>query len=177
MSQAEIAGGTLNPPNEFPSRGHLFRDFALKSTRGHDVQLSDYRGRVSLIVIFTDEKSGTATWLLDLASQYEQLKKQQAEILVVDWPIQRGPTPVERMQLPFPVLVDEKGELHSEMGATDNLGNASAAVYILDRFLEVFASYRSRNQQVLPTGEEILSWLDFINSQCPECEPPEWPPL
>src|SRR6185503_3880319 len=70
MSQAEIAGGTLNPPNEFPSPGHLFRDFALKSTRGHDVQLSDYRSRVSLIVIFTDEKSGTATWLLDLASQY-----------------------------------------------------------------------------------------------------------
>jgi hypothetical protein len=20
-----------------------------------------------------------------------------------------------------------------------------------------------------------LDWLEFVNSQCPECEPPEWP--
>jgi hypothetical protein len=45
----------------------------------------------------------------------------------------------------------------------------------MDRFAEVFGAYRSRDGQSLPTTAEVLSWLEFINSQCPECEPPEWP--
>jgi hypothetical protein len=35
--------------------------------------------------------------------------------------------------------------------------------------------YRTRDGQVLPKVAEILSWLEFVNSQCPECDPPEWP--
>lgn len=71
---------------------------------------------------FTDEESRIARLLLDMASHYEQLKNQEAEALIVEWPIPSRPTSIEQMQLPFPVLIDEKGELHSEMGATDKWG-------------------------------------------------------
>ena len=65
--------------------------------------------------------------------------------------------------------------MHREFGAADEAGRPAPAVYITDRYGEVFGSYRSAGGQALPKLEEILDWLAFINSQCPECEPPEWP--
>ena len=49
------------------------------------------------------------------------------------------------------------------------------AVYVTDRFGEVFATFRESEKQAMPSVQEILGWLDFVNSQCPECSPPEWP--
>jgi peroxiredoxin len=80
----------------------------------------------------------------------------------------------QRLKLPYPVLADEDGRIHSEVGAVNPRGSA-AAVYVTDRFGEVFGLYRTRDGQALPKVAEILSWLEFVNSQCPECEPPEWP--
>ena len=49
------------------------------------------------------------------------------------------------------------------------------AIYITDRFGEVFAVFRESEKQAMPSVQEILGWLSFVNSQCPECSPPEWP--
>jgi hypothetical protein len=61
------------------------------------------------------------------------------------------------------------------MGALDASGLPAMAVYITDRFGEVFAVFRESEKQAMPSVEEILGWLEFVNSQCPECSPPEWP--
>jgi hypothetical protein len=72
MSQAEVAGGTFTPPHEFPSKGYLLRDFVLTSATGSSIQLSDYRGRSNLVVIFAGDGSGSPGLLSDVASQYPQ---------------------------------------------------------------------------------------------------------
>jgi hypothetical protein len=41
--------------------------------------------------------------------------------------------------------------------------------------LNRIAAYRSTAGQGMPLAGEVLHWLAFINSQCPDCEPPEWP--
>lgn len=79
------------------------------------------------------------------------------------------------MQLPYPLLIDGAGPLHREFGAVDAQGQASAAVYITDRFGEVFGTYRKRDGQNSPTTKDILEWLEFVNSPCPECGSPKWP--
>jgi peroxiredoxin len=73
------------------------------------------------------------------------------------------------------VLSDGDGRIHREVGASDEQGHAAAAAYVIDRYGEIFAIYRTRDGQALPNAAEILNWLEFVNSQCPECEPPEWP--
>jgi hypothetical protein len=59
--------------------------------------------------------------------------------------------------------------------AQDRRGQAEMAVYVTDRFGEVFATFRESEKQAMPGVQEILEWLTFVNSQCPECSPPEWP--
>ncbi len=175
MSQAEIAGGTVTPANELPSKGHRLHDFELTSALGPVVRLSDYRGRSNLVLIFTDDRTETRQLLVDMAGQYAQIKDEQAQVLAVLKSRQQASGAKQELQLPYPVLADDDGRAHRRAGAVDLQGHNSAAVYVTDRFGEVFGVYRTRDGQSLPTVAEILDWLEFVNSQCPECEPPEWP--
>jgi hypothetical protein len=54
-------------------------------------------------------------------------------------------------------------------------GHRAMAIYITDRFGEVFAVYREAVGQTMPSVQEIVKWLTFINIQCPECGHPECP--
>jgi peroxiredoxin len=176
MSQAEIAGGAVTPPNELPSKGHRLHDFRLKSALDRSIQLSDYRGRTNLVLIVADDRPETAKLLSDAASQYSQIKNEDAEVLAITCLArEQAVAKREPLKLPYPVLADEGGRVHRELGAVDSQGHASAAVYVTDRFGEVFGACRTRDKQSLPGIADILNWLEFVNSQCPECEPPEWP--
>jgi len=176
MSQAEIAGGTFTPLNEFPSKGHLLRDFSLETASGNRINLSDYRGRASLVLVFPSDEDGSSKLLSDLAIHHVEIKRQETEVLVISWPgNDRVQEIADQGYVPYAVLMDRDGGLHDGFGAVDAQGCICSAVYITDRFAEVFAVYRKRDGQKLPTFTEILSWLDFVNGQCPECEAPEWP--
>ena len=77
----------------------------------------------------------------------------------------------QEANLPFPLLVDEDGRIHRSAGAADKSGHPAIAIYITDRFGEVFAVYRAAEGQTMPSAQEIIKWLTFINIQCPECWP------
>lgn len=176
MSQAEIAGGAVAQANELPSKGRRFRDFVLRSTDGRLIRLSDYRGRSNLVLIFADDRSESKQLLSQLASEYANMKNEQAEVLaIVCSSPQKTILGEDGLKFPYPVLVDEDRSIHYQAGAVDQQGGCAAAVYVTDRFGEVFGLYRTRDNQPLPKVADILNWLEFINSQCPECEPPEWP--
>lgn len=167
--QAEIAGGTLAAANEPPVKGQYLREFELPSSSGAKVRLSDYRGRAALVLIVCDASAEPEKLLTDLAQHYAQIRSEDAEVLaIVDGsPEQEA---AKARHLPFPVLADADGRVHRALGAGD-----SAAVYVTDRFGEVFGVYRKAEGQALPGTDEILRMLEFVSVQCPECEPPEWP--
>lgn len=176
MSQAEIAGVRMTLSGELPSKGHRFPDFELTGPTGGPVQLSDYRGRLNLVLVFIDEGEAARKLLGELAGRYAEVRSQQAEILAV---AQTSGGECARLKakldLPYAILPDEDGRIHREAGAGDGQGRQAAAVYVTDRYGEIFAVYRTLDGQALPAADDILSWLAFINIQCPECEPPEWP--
>ena len=62
------------------------------------------------------------------------------------------------------VPCEQRGSALQELG--------SPAVYITDKFREVVHRFDS-----LPSAADILGWIEFTAMQCPECHPPEWPPL
>jgi peroxiredoxin len=171
MSQAEIAGGKVSPSGEVPRVGYRLRDFMLRSTAGAEVRLSDYRGRSDLILIFATISAERSALIRDLAGHYRRIREEQAEILLVVPATAKQP---ERApQPPFPVLVDSGRKIYAEYGLHTN-NDPISGIFIADRFGELAASYVGL-EAANATSASILKWLEFINSQCPECEPPEWP--
>jgi len=176
VKQAEIAGGTLTAPNELPSAGRRLNDIELASVLGPKIALSDYRGRANLVLIAADDGGATAALVERIARQYAQIKNEDAVVLLI---LQDSPEAALRkaqdLKLPYPVLIDEDGRVHHELGATGATGKTRTAIYVTDRFGEVFGAYRTREGTALPSYEDIVHMLEFVNSQCPECEAPEWP--
>ncbi len=178
MTQAEVAGGMANAPEARPRKGQLIRDFTLISTLGRPISLSDYRGRSNLVLVFAGvgDSSSDIKMLAEIAAEYARFLDEQTQVLaILQCTPEKGARIKAETNLPFPLLVDEDGRIHRHTGAADNYGRPATAIYITDRFAEVFAVYRATEGQTMPDVREIVTWLAFINSQCPECGPPEWP--
>lgn len=176
LTQAEIAGRIFKTADKCPVKGELIRDFDLISTDGRKVSLSDYRGRANLVLVFADGRPPSLKFLTGVAKSNDSIQGEQAEVLaILQGTAEKAAWIKDEVRAKFPVLVDKDGRIHRLMGAQDRRGQPEIAVYITDRFGEVFATFRESEKQAMPNVDEILGWLAFVNSQCPECSPPEWP--
>lgn len=54
------------------------------------------------------------------------------------------------------------------------LEQSRSAVIIPDRDREIHHIFRPTESEWPPTADEVVSWLVFMNIQCPECCAPEW---
>jgi mycoredoxin-dependent peroxiredoxin len=171
MSQSEIASGRNTLPGELPELHRLIPDMELSTADGRPLRLSDYRGRRNLVLVLAD--SAEASKLLPrLAAVYDQIVAEDGELIAVLWARNEN---AASLALPFPVLVETTGEFSRRFGAVDDKGGPAPALYITDRFGEIYAVFRKRDGQPFPAPAEIISTLEFVNIQCPECAPPEWP--
>ncbi|HEY6210316.1 MAG TPA: redoxin domain-containing protein [Gemmatimonadales bacterium] len=157
-------------------RGQVFPGFTLPDIDGSFVFLESYRGRTNLVVVFAGDimgESPVTVMLHQLAAQTAELTLEATQVLVA---VTSRPAAVrQRAPWGFPVLVDDGGHIHRSVGAIDAAGRPAPAVFVTDRFREIFAAYLPGPGSTLPGAKEILDWLVFINIQCPECGVPEWP--
>lgn len=157
-------------------RGELLPAFTTPEDDGPRGFVEHYRGRRNLVVVFGAELAEESlVWRLlqQLQSRAADLTVELAQALVIvtspHIAAQPGPTG-------FPTLLDEGGDIHRALGARDAAGRPAPAVFVTDRFREIFAAYLPVPRSGLPGAQEILDWLVFINIQCPECGVPEWAP-
>jgi hypothetical protein len=75
---------------------------------------------------------------------------------------------------PFLVLVDRDEAFHRCLSAVDAAGRVAPAVVITDRYREIYHIFRPAEPAWPPTADDVVSWLVFMNIQCPECGAPEW---
>ncbi|HJT54017.1 MAG TPA: hypothetical protein VJ848_09220 [Candidatus Angelobacter sp.] len=173
-SQAETAGRLTNSSGARPQRGTVLRDLEVSMADGTRRLLSSVRGTSSLILIFTAGQD-LSIFLAALLTRKSALVQNNARVLLI---ASKQAQLVElskwRDNVCLPAL-DQDGGLHRALGATDGQKNPVPTIYITDRFGEVFAAFRSENPTSLPDMEEIIRWLEFIEQQCEECSPPEWP--
>ncbi len=157
-----------------PHRGELMHDFVLPSARGEPIQLSRYRGRKPLVLVLAGGKERAL--LRALAQRENGLRSEQAQVLAV---VAGAPEQAAHIkaggELPFPVLADADGQVHRTLGAVTAHGEPAPALFVTDRFGEVFAAFHVGKGQSLPDADDILDWVAFVNRQCEECFPPEWP--
>jgi peroxiredoxin len=178
MLQAEIGSARVTATGSFPSRGHLMPDFTLLSSCGNPVGLYDYRGRANLVLFCAGRTKDSADGplLSALAKRYGEIAETGSEVVLVlaESTVQADGFQ-RKMHLPFPVLFDPDMRVHNMVGASGGQAVPAAALYITDRFLEVFAAWRTVTGDRLPDISEVLSWLTYLDSQCPECTQIEWP--
>jgi peroxiredoxin len=156
--------------------GEIFPGFTLPDVDGSPVCLEHYRGRKNLVVVFAGDNvvGAPVTVLLEeLDARAEELTLEAVQVLVVV-PWRSGAVP-QRALGAFQVLVDDDARIHRNVGATDAAGRAAPAVFVTDRFREIYAAYLPVPGPALLGAREILDWLVFINIQCPECGVSEWP--
>jgi hypothetical protein len=160
-SQAETAARLFRATPKVLEKGSVIPDFDLLFADGSRQLLSQFRGRSNLVIAFVADHDIELPALLGrLAAQAHKLKANESKVLVIasQEHFSRDPQPV--------AVVNAAATLPFEPG--------SSRLIITDRFGEIFASFPNERSAVIPTAEEVIRWLEFINQQCEECSPPEW---
>ena len=173
-SQAEIAGRLTRGSTARPHKGTVLRDVELPLADGTRRLLPTVRDRSNLVMIFTAGQD-IAGSVASLTGETNALKENNSRVLVILLEGEDSTSEAQASQLPYVLASDGDGKVHRNLGATDAAGNPLPTMYITDRFGEVFAAFQKPDLAGLPDAEEIIRWLEFINQQCEECSPPEWP--
>ena len=152
-------------------RGQCLPDVHFITVDSQQTSLSSFKGRYNLLLVATTNPDSP---FLDA------LGRRQAEIA------QRGTVTIaflacaqegalrarQRGGWPFLVVSGRDGSVTRRFGFVPQ---DALTVCITDRWAEVFyisnLPVSSGDAQV----DECLNWLDFIEHQCPECFPSEWP--
>jgi len=176
MIQAEIGGAArVDPGTGIQRPGFMIRDFTLDSSRGEKIRMSSFRGRVNLVLVFPGYSDAMRVFLEDAAKHSPQFSEQETCVVAI------VPGSPEESTIPtsigssIVVLFDKLHRVYRLSGATDENGCPIPLVYLTDRFGEIVSTYAAPGHSMPPGIEEIISLLEFVNQQCPECEPPEWP--
>jgi peroxiredoxin len=172
-SQAETAGRLSASTSAQPQKGTVLRDLELQLPDGTHRLLSAVRGQANLVMVFTAGED-VRPFLNGLSSLNRALKENSAGVLVISLGNDRAPIPALQPDL-LSLVIDSTGAIHRALGASDPAHTPVPSVYVTDRFGEVFGAFRAAEPAALPCPEEIVRWLEFINYQCEECAPPEWP--
>lgn len=176
MLQAEIAGRVIPPPEGHPEKGNVLPDFELSSSRGQPVLASAYCGRSNLVLILAADSNLLNDLSSQLESKQQELAENNARVLVMAAGTrQRACELKQELRLNHDLVVDLDGRVHRTLGAIDTAGHFVPMVFVTDRFGEIFAILKIDEHKSIPSAEEVLGWLEFINRQCPECGAREWP--
>ncbi len=176
MIQAEVGGAARVDPGIGAQRpGFMIRDFTIVSKRGEDVRISSFRGRSNLAIVFPGHSDAMRVFLEDVGRHDHEFTEQDTMVVVV---VPYGPEeqaiPIENIP-PFLVLYDKTYTVYQLSGTTDGNGRPVPLACLTDRFGEIVSTYVAPSHSMLPNVAEILRTIDYVNQQCPECEPPEWP--
>ena len=162
------------------STGDLIPNFRLSAVnRKGQVGPWDYKQHRNLVLIFfrTVECLKCKQLLREISEHYDQYQEKEAEVLAISTDEKdRLHQLAQDLALPFPLLSDSDRRVtnlylkHLEQSAA-----FEAAIFIADRWGAIFSTRSIEKAQDLPAEAEIRDWLEFIELQCEECFPSEWP--
>lgn len=162
------------------STGDLIPNFRLSAVnRKGTIGPWDYKQHRNLVLIFfrTVECLKCKQLLREISEHYGQYQEKEGEVLAISTDeIDRLHQVAEDLALPFPLLSDidrALTNLYLEQGG--ERGAFEAAIFVADRWGAIFTTKSIEKAQDLPAEAEIRDWLEFIELQCEECFPSEWP--
>lgn len=146
--------------------GAMMPAFELMSAEGTTINIWDLKALKNIVIAFLPAEScaGCDDFLTATAENYLQYKVETTEFLCVIRGRQDDAIEVKsRLNPPFPILYDETGKV------TDRYTDSIPAVFVGDRFGEIYAQWIVGANGSFPTQKEILDVVELINLECPEC--------
>ena len=169
-SEIGISAGRGSSPG---ATGRLFPDATLPLRGGGTLSLDSFRPRNDLVIVML----GGGAIVSPVRRLLDQLDAARREVSAEDGQIVAiaAADPREwREAWPYgiPLAFDAHGALHRRVAATDEAGAPAAAVYVTDRYREIYAVLRPAQARWPANAREVIEWLTFANIQCPECNAP-----
>lgn len=143
--------------------GQLIPGFRLRSTDGSWVHSNDFADR-RLILIFTglNQWEETRHFLREVRAAYPRIAQEESVVLLVaPEEADIGRLTVPPVKVPFPVLRDVSSMVHRQFGAVNWSGQPALSVFITNHRRRVIYRCLSGLQQRLPSGREIVDFLEF----------------
>lgn len=174
---------TTEPETSKLSTGQLIPNFRLSAAnRTGQVGPWDYKQHRNLVLIFfrSVECLKCKQLLREISEHYNEYQQMEAEVLAIsademDYLRQLA----QDLALPFPVLSDSEGRVTDlYLKHIEQRGDRAAfetGIFVVDRWGEIFSATSIERAEDLPAETEIRDWLEFIELQCEECFPSEWP--
>lgn len=124
------------------------------------------------IVVFLVAPDEGRAYLSELAAAGAELRAWYGRPLAV---LPAGAEPAEFLPAGtadgVTVLTDPEGEARRRCG----VGAGSAALFIADRWGQIYFIAHAATEEDLPRPEAIEEWVRFLATQCPECGVPDEP--
>lgn len=165
MHAEELKPGRVIPSFDLPAANRQGR-----------VRSWDYKQHQNLVLVFIhdDQCQACRELLREVAADYGEYQRLEAEALVIS----RSEAAALRrlaqdLKTPFPILSDRDGTVFDDY--FNGAGQRVAGVFVADRWGSLFKRAIADQKHSLPGESEIHEWLEFIETQCEECFPPEWP--
>ena len=162
--------------------GQLIPNFRLSAVnRKGQIGPWDYKQHRNLVLIFfrSAECRKCKQALREIAEHYGDYKEKEAEVLAISTDeLDRLRQLAQDLALPFPVLSDSDGKVtdlyfkHPEKVVKKT---SDVAIVVADRWGAIFSTKSIEIDHDLPVEAEVREWLEFIELQCEECFPSEWP--
>ena len=131
----------------------------------------DYIQRQHLILLFTHKTSSNETrgLLHAFAKAYSAIREDQCSILAI------SPDTVltnlhlqSELHLPYPLLADPEGEVFSQYTFWDtSTENLNPCIVLADRSNLLYKFWVAEREVDLPSIEELLDSLRYLNKVCP----------
>ncbi len=141
---------------------------------GRTLDLWQYKGRRNLVLFVAHSTScpECRSYLKALASRYREFQEWETELIAL---VPGKPEEVldltRDLDLPNPVALEQAGMISFKLGLADEASGrgSQAGLVVADRWGEIYGTFKAGGGHELPSGDEVLKDLRFIEIQCPEC--------
>ncbi|MCM8778182.1 MAG: peroxiredoxin family protein [Candidatus Omnitrophica bacterium] len=147
--------------------GQIIPSFRLEDLAGEIIKSNDFSRKKNLVIFFFDKLNADSKRYLEMLNGiYPEVRKEEAEILAICRE-EKGKIAkfILQKEIKFNVLFDPESKIMEKFLQED-----FPTLFITDRFQALYRAYTE-----LPDKREIISSLEFLEKQCPECGITHWP--
>jgi peroxiredoxin Q/BCP len=146
--------------------GDFAPDFSLRDTMGNTVRLSDFRGKVNVLLAFYRGESDlySINWLKALKDDYLEIRALDTDVLAISADKENEITFMkDKYSLPFTVLADPGCKVIKMYRVYDDFTHtATCAAFVIDRSGKIRYKYVSGAPPDLPDDANIIKTLRLM---------------